>query len=148
MGNIEVFYILNHSHTDIGFTNNQDLVFRQHARLHGPGDRALWRKKRPTTRPKHNTNRLARSRGQQNATWGAAGPARLDKSMKWHKRGRLDVCAMQYNFTPLLGVEQMYRSLLPIRRLRERWASTSTRRCSPISTGLPGFLPTSASIWG
>ncbi len=31
MSKIEVFYILNHSHTDIGFTDHQDLVFRQHA---------------------------------------------------------------------------------------------------------------------
>ena len=31
MGEIEVFYILNHSHTDIGFTDHQELVFRQHA---------------------------------------------------------------------------------------------------------------------
>ncbi len=27
---ISTFYILNHSHTDIGFTDHQDLVFRQH----------------------------------------------------------------------------------------------------------------------
>ena len=39
----------------------------------------------------------------------------------WHKRGRIDVAAMQYNLTPLLNVEQMHRSLYPLRALRDEF---------------------------
>ena len=47
-------------------------------------------------------------------------PARSTRALyEVAQLGRLDVGAMQYNFTPLLGVEQMFRSLLPVRRLRE-----------------------------
>jgi alpha-mannosidase len=116
---IEVFYILNHSHTDIGFTDHQDLVFRQHGSFI---DQALDLCERTADYPEEAQYRWTcevtgtTERYLENAT-----SAQLDRFLKWHKMGRLDVGAMHYNFTPLLGVEQMYRSLLPIRRLRERW---------------------------
>ena len=31
MGKIDTIYVCNHSHTDIGFTDYQDVCFRQHA---------------------------------------------------------------------------------------------------------------------
>lgn len=30
MGKIKTFYFVNHSHTDIGFTDYQDVAYRQH----------------------------------------------------------------------------------------------------------------------
>ncbi len=119
MGDIDVFYILNHSHTDIGFTDHQDIVFRQHADFI---DQAIELCERTADYPSEAQYRwTCEVTGTTERYLKSAGQAQLDLFMKWHKMGRLDVGAMQYNFTPLLGVEQMYRSLLPVRRLRERW---------------------------
>src|ERR1700692_4994903 len=40
---------------------------------------------------------------------------------QWHKAGRIDIAAMQYNLTPLLNVEQMHRSLYPLRALHDEF---------------------------
>jgi alpha-mannosidase len=119
MGQIETFYILNHSHTDIGFTDYQDLVFRQHAEFI---DQAIDLCERTADYPQEAQYRwTCEVTGTTERYLETARPAQLERFKKWHEMGRLDVGAMQYNFTPLLGVEQMYRSLLPVRRLRERW---------------------------
>ena len=119
MPQIETFYILNHSHTDIGFTDYQDLVFRQHAEFI---DQAIDLCERTADYPQEAQYRwTCEVTGTTERYLETAGPAKLERFKKWHDMGRLDVGAMQYNFTPLLGVEQMYRSLLPVRRLRERW---------------------------
>ena len=119
VGQIETFYILNHSHTDIGFTDYQDLVFRQHAEFI---DQAIDLCERTADYPQEAQYRwTCEVTGTTERYLETAGPAQLERFKKWHEMGRLDVGAMQYNFTPLLGVEQMYRSLLPVRRLRERW---------------------------
>ena len=119
MSKIEVFYILNHSHTDIGFTDHQDLVFRQHAAFI---DQALDLCERTADYPEEAQYRwTCEVTGTTERYLNNAASSQVERFLKWHQLGRLDVGAMQYNFTPLLGVEQMYRSLLPIRRLRERW---------------------------
>ncbi len=119
MSKIEVFYILNHSHTDIGFTDHQDLVFRQHAAFI---DQALDLCERTVDYPQEAQYRwTCEVTGTTERYLENAASAQVERFLKWHQLGRLDIGAMQYNFTPLLGVEQMYRSLLPIRRLRERW---------------------------
>ncbi|HXW82308.1 MAG TPA: hypothetical protein VEJ84_22615 [Acidimicrobiales bacterium] len=122
MAQITTFYILNHSHTDIGFTDHQDLVFRQHAEFI---DQAIDLCERTADYPQEAQYRwTCEVTGTTERYLESARPGQLERFMKWHQLGRLDVGAMQYNFTPLLGVEQMYRSLLPVRRLRERWGLT------------------------
>jgi hypothetical protein len=119
MGKIDVFYILNHSHTDIGFTDHQDLVFHQHAEFI---DQAIELCERTQDYPSEAQYRwTCEVTGTTERYLQQASPAQLERFLKWHQLGRLDIGAMQYNFTPLLGVEQMFRSLLPVRRLRERW---------------------------
>lgn len=119
MGQVETFYILNHSHTDIGFTDYQDLVIRQHGEF---VDQAIDLCERTADYPQEAQYRwTCEVTGTTERYLETATPAQIERFKKWHEMGRLDVGAMQYNFTPLLGVEQMYRSLLPVRRLRERW---------------------------
>jgi len=111
MGEIEVFYILNHSHTDIGFTDHQELVFRQHADFI---DQAIELCERTSDYPPEAQYRwTCEVTGTTERYLESAGQAKLDLFMRWHKMGRLDVGAMQYNFTPLLGVEQMYAACCP-----------------------------------
>jgi hypothetical protein len=119
VGKIRTLYVVNHSHTDIGFTDEQDLCFRQHqefidqaldlceATAHYPAEaRYAW-----TCEVTGMTEKYLR-----NAT-----PEQRDRFRTWQQRGAIDVAGMQYNLTPLLGVEQMIRSLYPIRRLREEF---------------------------
>ena len=122
MGKIDVFYILNHSHTDIGFTDHQDLVFHQHAEFI---DQAIRFVREDPDYPQEAQYRwTCEVTGTTERYLKRPAQVKLERFMKWHKMGRLDVGAMQYNFTPLLGVEQMFRSLLPVRRLREQWGLT------------------------
>jgi len=116
---IKKIFICNHSHTDIGFTDYQDVCFRQHSEFveqslnliekteHYP-EEAKYRWTIETTGPFINYLKYAKSK-------------QIDRFIKWHKAGRIDVAAMQYNFTPLLNVEQMIRSLYPIRTLRNEF---------------------------
>ena len=119
MTTIKTIYVVNHSHTDIGFTDEQDLCFRQHqefieqaldlcdATVDYPTEaRYKW-----TCEVTGMTERYLR----------AATPDQLDRFRTWQQRGSIDVAGMQYNMTPLLGVEQMIRSLYPIRRIRDEF---------------------------
>lgn len=119
MGVVTTFYVLNHSHTDIGFTDHQDLIFRQHGEFI---DQAVELCERTASYPPEAQYRwTCEVTGTTERYLESASPVQLEAFMKWHRMGRLDVGAMQYNFTPLLGVEQMFRSLSTVRRLRERW---------------------------
>jgi alpha-mannosidase len=119
---ISRLYILNHSHTDIGFTDHQEVVFKQHA---GFIDQAIELCERTADYPPEAQYRwTCEVTGTTERYLEAATTSQLERFSHWHRLGRIDVGAMQYNFTPLLGVEQMYRSLYPVRRLRERWGLT------------------------
>ncbi|MFZ0214493.1 MAG: hypothetical protein WAM30_00965, partial [Candidatus Dormiibacterota bacterium] len=119
MARIETVYLWNHSHTDIGFTDHQDLCFRQHAEFveqaldlceatagHPPEAQFRW-----TCEVTGPTERYLR----------AASPGQRERFRRWHEAGAIEIGAMQYNLTPLLTVEQLHRSLYPVRRLREEF---------------------------
>lgn len=122
MPEITTLYVANHTHTDIGFTDHQDVCFRQlgeyipaaldviEATQDYP-DEARFRWTLEVTGP------IER--------WLATAPAsEVERLRKANQAGTMDVAAMQYNQTPLLNVEQMVRSLLPVQRLREQHGLT------------------------
>ena len=122
MTGIRTIYLCNHSHTDIGFTDYQDVAFRQHADFirgaldlieatdaYPEGARYSWTCE--TTGP---LLRYLRS----------ASAEEVRRFQHWHKAGRIDVAAMNYNLTPLLNIEQMHRSLYPLRALRDEFGLT------------------------
>jgi alpha-mannosidase len=115
---IETLYVANHTHTDIGFTDHQDVCFRQHAEFvtqamdvieatadHPPEARFRW---------------TCEVIGPLERYFATVTADDAERFRRHNASGALDVAAMQYNLTPLLGVEQMVRSLAPVRRLRER----------------------------
>jgi hypothetical protein len=119
MGKINTFYFINHSHTDIGFTDYQDVAYRQHMEYI---DQALDLCESTLSYPKEAqakwvcevmgmTERYLRSRPK----------SQVDRFIKYHKAGLIDVAGMQYNLTPLLNVEQMHRSLYPVKRMKEEF---------------------------
>ena len=122
MGRIETVYVCNHAHTDIGFTDYQDNCFRQHS---ASIDQALDLIEATDSYPD-----AARYRWTCEATGPLlhhlrnASAEQIERFRHWHARGRIDVTAMQYNLTPLLNVEQMHRSLYPLRALRDQFGLT------------------------
>ena len=119
MAKIKTFYFVNHSHTDIGFTDYQDVAYRQHMEFI---DRAIDLCEATAHYPKEAqakwvcevtgmTERWLRSRSSK----------QIERFLKLNKAGRIDVAGMQYNLTPLLNLEQMQRSLYPIRRIKDEF---------------------------
>lgn len=122
MGKINTVYICNHSHTDIGFTDYQDICFRQHdeyfdqalnlieATANYPNE-AQYRWTCETTGPLLHYLRKASSK-------------QVGRFLKWHEKGKIDIAGMQYNFTPLLNIEQLHRSLYPLKQIRAEFGFT------------------------
>ena len=122
MGKIKTIYVCNHTHTDIGFTDYQDICFRQHA---GFIDQALDLIEATDGAPTAEQYRwTCETTGPLMRYLRAASADQVGRFQHWHKQGRIDVAAMQYNLTPLLNVEQMHRSLYPLRALRDEFGLT------------------------
>jgi len=119
MSRIETLYVVNHSHTDIGFTDHQDVCFRQHCEFieqaldlcEVTADYPEEARYRWVCEVTATTERYLRN----------ASTAQRERFLTWHRRGSIDVAGMQYNLTPMLDVEQIHRSLYPVRRLREEF---------------------------
>ena len=116
MPRIKRIYLTSHTHTDIGYTDHQDTVFRQHlgfiddaielgeATAHYPeAARYKW-----TCELTAFVERYFRERPA----------AQVDRFLELHRRGQMAVAGMQYHWTPMLSTGGMLRSLLPVRRLR------------------------------
>ncbi len=122
MGTIKTVLVCNHTHTDIGFTDYQDVCFRQHA---GFIDRALDLIETTDGYPEEARYRwTCETTGPLLRYLRQASPSQIDRFRHWHERGRIDVAGMQYNLTPLLNIEQMHRSLYPLRALRGEFGLT------------------------
>jgi alpha-mannosidase len=119
---IETLYVVNHSHTDIGFTDHQDVCLRQHREY---VDQALALIEATADRPEESRYRWTVEVTGPLLPWlRDASPAQLERFQHWHRAGAIDVAAMQYNLTPLLNVEQLCRSLYPVRSLRDEYGLT------------------------
>jgi hypothetical protein len=114
---IKTLYIVNHSHTDIGFTDFQDLCFRQHQEF---VEQALDLCEATADYPEEARYRwTCEVTGTTERYFRGATDVQLQRFQTWHQRGAIELAGMQYNLTPLLNVEQMIRSLYPARRLRD-----------------------------
>src|SRR6476646_7551521 len=119
---IKTLYVVNHSHTDIGFTDYQDLCFRQHAEFI---DQALDLIEETQDYPEEARYRwVCEVTGTTERYLRAASLERVARFKRWHDAGYIDVAGMQYNLTPMLNVEQMQRSLYPVQRLRDEFGLT------------------------
>jgi alpha-mannosidase len=119
LATISTIYVCNHTHTDIGFTDYQDIAFRQHAEFI---DKALDLIEATDSYPAEAQYRwTCETTGPLMRYLRGASPDQIKRFQRWHERGRIDVAAMQYNLTPLLNIEQMHRSLYPLRALRDEF---------------------------
>lgn len=119
MTRIETLYIASHSHTDIGFTEYQDLAFRQHNEFI---DRALDLCEETAGYPEEaRYHWVCEVTGVTERYLRQASAERRSQFLRWHRAGAVDVAGMQYNLTPGLDPGQLHHSLFPIRRLRDEY---------------------------
>ena len=124
MPKINRIYLTSHTHTDIGYTDHQDTVFRQHldfidraielgeATAHYPEEaRYKWTCEVTAFVERYFQQRPA---------------AQVDRFLELHRRGQMAVAGMQYHWTPMLTTGAMLRSLLPVQRLREDYGINIT----------------------
>jgi alpha-mannosidase len=116
---IKTFYFVNHSHTDIGFTDYQDVSYRQHMEFI---DEAVNLCESTEGYPEEAKAKwVCEVTGMTERYLNSSSSSQVNRFLKWHKAGQIDIAGMQYNLTPLLNVEQMHRSLYPLRRMKERY---------------------------
>lgn len=119
MGKIKTIYVCNHAHTDIGFTDYQELALRQHGEFIG---QALDLIEATDDYPAEAQYRwTVETTGPFLKYLRQASKAEIRRFRHWHEQGRIDIAGMQYNLTPLLNVEQMHRSLYPLRAIRDEF---------------------------
>jgi hypothetical protein len=121
---IETVYLISHVHTDIGYTDHQNVLFRQQMAFidraielceatagYAPEAQYRW-----TCEVSSMVERYVQSR-----------PARqVDRFLKLHHEGRIAVAGMAYHWTPMLSPAAMVRSLYPVMRLRRDYGMTIT----------------------
>ncbi len=119
MPTIQTVYLVAHVHTDIGYTDHQDVLFRQHLDFI---DRAIELCEATADYPPearfHWTCEIASTVEQYVRQ---RPPAQVDRFLKLNREGRIAVSAMAYHWTPLLSPTAMVRSLYPAMRLRREY---------------------------
>ncbi len=119
MAKIKTFYFVNHSHTDIGFTDYQDVAYRQHMEFI---DHAIDLCEATADYPKAAQAKWVCEVTGMTERWLHSRSSRqVERFLKLNQAGRIDVAGMQYNLTPLLNVEQMHRTLYPVKRIKDEF---------------------------
>ena len=149
MPKINRIYLTSHTHTDIGYTDHQDTVFRQHLDFI---DRAIELGEATADYPEE-----ARYKWTCEVTafveryFQQRPAAQVDRFLELHSRGQMAVAGMQYHWTPMLSTAAMLRSLLPVRRLRADYGIDITAAMHAMSTasvgcGLTCCLPSASTL--
>jgi hypothetical protein len=135
MSAIHEILVLHHSHLDVGYTHSQPVVWEMHREyidqaLHLLDETAGWPE---PSRPKWTcevTEPVLR--------WLATASARDIDRFKSHTRaGRLAICAMRYNYTPLPSAGQFAQQLGRVAELRGRLGAPITAAIQHDINGLP-----------
>lgn len=117
MGGLTTIYLVHHSHTDVGYTHDQPVVWELYRRfldaavdacerdLDADADWAMrWTVE--TTAPLLHWLQSANDR-------------QVERFLRLAKSGRIEVTAMFANLTPMCDTDELVESLQPLRRLRE-----------------------------
>ncbi len=116
MAEIKTIYLISHTHTDIGYTDYQDTVFRQ---LLGFIDKAVELGEATADYPPEARYKWTCEVSSFVERYFDQRPAsQVDRFLELHKRGQMAVAGMAYHWTPLLSTASMIRSLFPAMRLR------------------------------
>lgn len=121
---IHTLYFIHHSHTDIGYTHDQPIVWDLQRRFL---DEAL-----------HYTDQYANQDGDSTFRWTvettsvlyqwlkSASPQQTRRFQELEKAGRIEVTAMFANLTPLFDTDQLIETFQLLRPLRQEYGFTIT----------------------
>ncbi|MBI5353945.1 MAG: hypothetical protein HZB50_14985 [Chloroflexi bacterium] len=113
---LDTIYIIHHTHTDIGFTNDQPIFWEMQYRFI---DEALRLTDRYKDNPPDSRFRWTVETTSGLDAWLKTASTRdIDRLIAADNAGLIEVMAMQTNNTPLLDTYQLIESLRPIQRLR------------------------------
>ncbi|MBW7883346.1 MAG: hypothetical protein H3C34_12045 [Caldilineaceae bacterium] len=124
MSRVDTLYLIHHSHTDIGFTHDQPIVFDLHERFI---TQALELADHYAERDSDGAfrwtveNTYVLRRWLQHAT-----PAQIERFQALERAGRIEVTAMFANITPLYDLDQLIESFQLLRMLRDDYGFTIT----------------------
>ena len=113
---LDTIYVIHHTHTDVGFTNDQPIFWEMQYRFI---DDALGLIDRYADNPPESRFRWTVETTCGLDAWLKTASSReIDRLIAAEKAGLLEVMAMQTNNTPLLDIPQLIESLRPVQRLR------------------------------
>jgi alpha-mannosidase len=113
---LDTIYIIHHTHTDIGFTNDQPIFWEMQYRFIEDALRLI---ERYAGNPPESRFRWTVETTCGLDAWLKTASSRdIERLIAADKAGLLEVMAMQSNNTPLLNTAQLIESLRPVQRLR------------------------------
>ena len=116
---IDAIYVIHHTHTDVGFTNDQPIFWEMQYRFI---DEALRLIDRYAGNPPESRFRWTVETTCGLDAWLKTASSRdIDRLIAADRAGLLEVMAMQTNNTPLLNTAQLIESLRPVERLRNEY---------------------------
>ncbi|MCP5537352.1 MAG: glycoside hydrolase [Akkermansiaceae bacterium] len=132
---IEEILVIHHSHLDLGYTHSQPVVERLHVEfiqqaLDQLDDTADW--------PAHSAPKWTCE-----VTWPVldwlkqAAETEMERFRKHYADGRIDVCALPFGMTPLLGRDTLAELLKPLEVLRDRLGVVPRTALQHDVNGLP-----------
>lgn len=114
--NVETIYLIHHSHTDVGYTHDQPIVWELHRRFI---DEAIDLCERSADRDGDDAFRWTVETTGVLMSWlSAASDRQIERFVRLARAGRIEVTAMLANLTPLYDVDQLIESFAPVRRIR------------------------------
>lgn len=114
---IETIYLIHHSHTDIGYTHDQPIVWDLHRRFI---DTALDQCERQADNDADHAFRWTVETTAMLLHWLESAPAeRVNRFVELVHAGRIEVTGMYLNMSPLADTDQIIEALAPVHRLRD-----------------------------
>lgn len=116
---IQTIYLIHHSHTDIGYTSDQPVVWDMHTRFI---DEALDLAERHAASDSDGAFRWTVETTAILQHWlQHAATADIERLIALEKAGRVEVTGMYLNITPLYDADQIIESLQPVGALRKTY---------------------------
>ena len=117
MSNVHTLYFIHHSHTDIGYTHDQPIVFDLHGRFL---DEALHLVDKYSDRESDGAFRWTVETTYVLYRWlQQASAQQIDRFKALERAGRIEVTGMFGNLTPLLDTDQLVETFQLLRPLRD-----------------------------
>lgn len=116
---VETIYLVHHSHTDIGYTHDQPVVWEMQRRFI---DAAIELAEADASREGDDVFRWTVETTSPLLHWlRTASPAQIGRLQRLERAGRIEITAMFANITPLYDLAQLLESLQAVDRLRRHF---------------------------